>query len=157
MSFLRIQRNTALWVKGLEWMFLKTLFLIFPDNLDVVSITQTILYVPLQSHKYSIVVCLKRLLRKIQVTRAQRLSVVMNTHQVSSKKLSVRSSATLEMCFGHQLQNALEVTKATKLLQSPVQNFLQVQNLYLLHSPIHLLTHSLVASLTALLMCLWSR
>ena len=38
------------------------------------------------------------------------------------------------------------------------QNFLEVPNLYLvLHSPIHLLTHSLVASLTALLMCPWSR
>lgn len=103
MSFLQIQRNTALWVKGLEWMFLKTLFLICPDNLNVVSTTQTILYVPLQSCECSIVVCLKKLLRKIQVTRAQRLSVVMSTHQVSGKMLSLRSSTTLERCFSWML------------------------------------------------------
>ena len=81
----------------------KSLFLICPDNLNVVSTTQTILYVPLQSRECSIVVCLKQLLRKIQVTRAQRLSVVLNTHQVSSKTLSVRSSTTLGRCFSGML------------------------------------------------------
>ena len=108
-------------------MFLKSMFLICPDNLNAVSITQTM---PLQSHERSIVVCLKTLLRKIQVTEAQRLSVVKNVHQASSKKLIVRSSATMEVCFSHQLQNALEVMKATKLLQSPVQ----LANLYLVYS-----------------------
>ena len=51
-------------------------------------------------------------------------------YQASNKKLSVRTSATLswsvrtsatlEMCFSHQLRHGLEVTKASKLLQSPV-------------------------------------
>ena len=122
-------------------MFYKSMFLICTNNLNVVFITH---YVPLQSRECSIVVCLKTLLWKIQVTGAQTLSVVMNAHQASSKKLIKIISnpggvfqPTATECFGGN-----ESHKATPE-PCPVSKLVLGT-----HSPIHLLTHSLAAFIT---------
>ena len=40
--------------------------------------------------------------------------------RTSNKQQKAVSKVIFEMCFSHQLQNALEVTNASKLVQSPV-------------------------------------
>ena len=125
-------------------MFLKSMFLICPDNLNAVSITQTM---PLQSHERSIVVCLKTLLRKIQVTGAPRLSVVMNVHEASSKKADSKIISNHGGMFQPSATECFGGNESHKATPEPCPVSKSV--LGILHSPIHLLTHSLVVFVSA--------